>query len=181
MQRKHASPPKRRAKRYDANKHARLFERVRQQCEIAVQIGVHMRSIVALDASKNEAIPAPIIRTILINGWWALGALTNIDGRGTRQDWETLADAMNQSRVLCAEGFGPEHSVTLDAALAGLFRSETQAVGNAGQWGLDGDAEAAIVQALPIYEAQLESIVQGDLARALVLIDQRLADEQFLQ
>lgn len=177
---KYASPPKRRAKRYDANKHARLFEYVREQCEIAVQIGVHMRSIVALEASKNEAIPAPIIRTILINGWWALGALTDITGQGTRQDWDTLADAMNQSRVLCAEGFGPEHSVTLDAALAGVFRAEV-AAGNADQYSLDGDAMSAVAQALLVYEAQLESIVQGDLARALALIDQRLTDEQFLQ
>lgn len=180
MGRKHASPPKRRAKRYDPNKHERLFQYVREQCEIAVKIGVHMRSIVALEASKNDAIPAPIIQTILINGWWALGALTDTTSHGTRQDWDTLADAMNQSRVLCAEGFGPEHSVTLDAALAGVFRAEV-AAGNADQYDLDGDAKAAVAQALLVYEAQLESIVQGDLARALALIDQCLTDEQFLQ
>ncbi|MCM2248713.1 hypothetical protein, partial [Klebsiella pneumoniae] len=61
-----------------------------------------------------------------------------------------------------------------------VFRAEV-AAGNADQYSLDGDAMSAVAQALLVYEAQLESIVQGDLARALALIDQRLTDEQFLQ
>lgn len=146
----------------------------------ALMADKHLREIHVLTVNGRQPIPDGRRRTILVNGWWSLSALTNREGKGTREDWDTLADCMNQARMLSLRGFGPEHAEILDAALAGIIRSEQRAAG-VGRWGLDGDAKYAITHALLVFEVQLESIVQGDLAQALILIGRHLREGSYQQ
>ena len=83
----------------------------------------------------------------------ALLAFTN--GIGSRQHWQTLADALNVARKLCEDGTGSEYT---DDVIKAQFavKSCLYRYRDSGRWGLSGDELNSVKRGLNIADAQYE-------------------------
>lgn len=96
-----------------------------------------------------------------------------INGRGTKDDWNTIVCTLNTALVLCERGFGPEHEAIMVDALDGVFRAKLRHAKN-GKWGFDGPAIQAIKAGFEVHEAQLEIAIQAEVLSALGEVARRV-------
>jgi hypothetical protein len=94
-------------------------------------------------------------------------------GRGDEESWSTLACMTNIAVVMAEQGIGGEHMAALARALDGIRRAKDRGRAT-GRWAFDGDALAAMVDALAIHDAQLEAATIGDTRAALAEVERRI-------
>jgi hypothetical protein len=101
-------------------------------------------------------------------------------GRGKETDFHTLACAMNIALVLCECGYGGEWIEQVKAAQDGLMRCFNRGQ-KTGAWGLDGDAMAAMGEAMALHDEQLALARQKEIRDAVAEVQRRIVNGETLE
>lgn len=94
-------------------------------------------------------------------------------GRGTEQEFHTLAAAVNVSLVLCERNAGAEYMGHVKDAQDALLRLWDRGK-KTGRWVLDGPGYAAISGAVELHEAQLAAVPRSAAAEAMREVKRRI-------
>ncbi len=97
----------------------------------------------------------------------ALEAVTH--GHGTRREWDSIANALNQAWTLAHNGIGAEMIPTLSAAQDGMRRAVPR-FDRTGKVALDGDALRDVRHALTLWGQQLRMCTIGEVDAATRLV-----------
>ena len=81
-------------------------------------------------------------------------------GKGTRQDWQELADVMNITQMMALHGIGPEALEACDIASVALVEAKER-FDKTGKMGLSGIGLAAIRDVLEYAQLQQSSIARS--------------------
>ena len=81
-------------------------------------------------------------------------------GKGTRQDWQELADVMNITQMMALNGIGPEALECCDLASVALVEAKER-FDRTGKMGLSGIGLAAIRDVLEYAQLQQSSIARS--------------------
>jgi len=81
-------------------------------------------------------------------------------GKGTRQDWQELADVMNITQMMALHGIGPEALEACDLASVALVEAKER-FDKTGKMGLSGIGLAAIRDVLEYAQLQQSSIARS--------------------
>ena len=81
-------------------------------------------------------------------------------GKGTRQDWQELADVMNITQMMALHGIGPEALECCDLASVALVEAKER-FDQTGKMGLSGIGLAAIRDVLEYAQLQQSSIARS--------------------
>lgn len=99
---------------------------------------------------------------------------TMLAGHGSYETWGVIVKNLNMAMILTEMGYGAEWAPYIRLAMDGAYRSKQRA-DRTGRWGLDGQAAAAIREALQVHTAQLERASKADLGEAMRQMYDRLA------
>jgi hypothetical protein len=105
-------------------------------------------------------------------------ALTNLTkGVATRQDIDTLIQAVNMVEALYRLGFGREYATEVHA---GLYALHTVGVRGAesGRFILKSEEMNALNEAMELHDAQLEVITLKDMENAIKLVNEELRQKK---
>lgn len=91
---------------------------------------------------------------------------TMLAGHGNYETWGVIVKNLNVAIILTEMGYGAEWAPYIRLAMDGAYRSKQRA-DRTGRWGLDGQAAAAIREALQVHTAQLERASKADVLEAL--------------
>ena len=83
-----------------------------------------------------------------------------VKGKGTRQDWQELADVMNITQMMALNGIGPEALEACDLASVALVEAKER-FDRTGKMGLSGIGLAAIRDVLEYAQLQQSSIARS--------------------
>lgn len=77
-----------------------------------------------------------------------------VKGEANGDNWNTLADALNMSRLMCNDGRCAEYADTVLEAQQAVMDCQARYM-RLGKWGLGGPEITAIEAALPVIDAQI--------------------------
>lgn len=91
------------------------------------------------------------------------GALDNlVHGRGTKADWQDLAEALNMTLLLCEQGVGAEHLAFAQEAMQVMFPLRDR-FHRCGSMVPTGPERKTLILALDLHDQQLESGIHAGL------------------
>lgn len=102
-----------------------------------------------------------------------------VQGNGKKDDWQTLANAMNVGLILCEMGYGQEFVPDLVKAQGAMVLVK-QRFRATGKMGLRGEEMQAINVALDLHDQQLALTPIRDIERAVLCVDRELRRGNFV-
>lgn len=124
----------------------------------------------------------PIIEadaTDLATAYW-LSLQIMVSGESREEDWSVVVCSLNVGLILCERGIGAEYEPKFVAALEGAFRARLRAE-RTDSWRFDGDALAAIREALAIHDEQIKITTKEEMRAALLEVRLRVAEGNVYQ
>jgi hypothetical protein len=101
---------------------------------------------------------------------------TVMRGYGTRSEWDSIANALNQSWLLCSGGVGTEGVPVLEAAQEAMKRA-APGVGVTGKLEFASEADLHLVEeGLSIWSQQIRMVNIGELDAATRLVEKHYWD-----
>jgi hypothetical protein len=95
-------------------------------------------------------------------------------GRGARDQWNRIVDAINIANVMCEMGIGDEFRATTIAARNAMLAIGTRAVKNGDRFVFTGEELRTVNAALDVHDAQLENSRAIDIERADNMVRHRI-------
>lgn len=136
------------------------------------------RNAVMRILSKNKPMDNSHQLNVGLAYYEAFKSLCSLDAK--EEDFHTLAFAINISLILIEMGYGEEWIDQIKAAQAGLMRCLKRSI-DSGKWGLDGDAMTALRIGMELQDEQLKIAKQPEIAQALKILQERVANNQLLE
>lgn len=106
------------------------------------------------------------------DAWLCLS--TMLAGHGNEETWGVIVKNLNVAMILTELGYAEEWYPRIKDAMAGAWRAQLRER-KTGRWGFDGQAAAAIREALQIHQVQLQAASKADVLEALNRMHDSLA------
>lgn len=104
--------------------------------------------------------------------WVAYHMMLNAE-KPTEEHWTMITVTLNAALILCERGFEKDGEPYIVKAMDGAMRAKMRAKG-LGVWRYDGNAIAAIREALEIHDEQVEAVTKGDIRAAFIEVKRRI-------
>lgn len=141
--------------------------------------GRWLRQVMQVQQRRHDAAPIGTGQAIDIGIACNL-SLERMRQGGDEPSWHTLAQALNLSLVLCEQGIGPEYEASIIAGQEALVRIQARRA-KTGSWAMDAEARQAIERSIDVHEAHLASCTQGEIRRAIGIVNRRIAAGQVFE
>lgn len=131
---------------------------------LANALGTALDRVAVLDGDQRLCLNTP-----LLDAFTAFRA-----GRGTRDQWLTLADALNVAEAVAAQGLFREDQPDAYTAAQKVLADLSDRHAASGRWTLHGHEITTLDIAVQCHELQLDHISQGELLDAIETVKRRV-------